>query len=179
MAGQHGRQGYMLFLGILMRPSLHVMGFFMSFVVVTVIGHFIGESYLDFSVASGRDSQPLGPVSQIVAWFATILLGGVLAVVSTHKGFSLITWLPDNLLRWGGAGTPSLGEHGDESRVSQMFGIAIAATRGTAMSGISGGLAKATNPAGPGNGGPAAGGPAAKNQHSLGNKQDNPKKLNR
>jgi conjugal transfer/type IV secretion protein DotA/TraY len=137
MAGQHGRQGYMLFLGILMRPALHVIGFVMSFVIISVIGNFVGESYLDFTTASAQDDAPFGPISQMIGWLATVLLGAGIMIVATHKTFSLITWLPDNILRWAGNNSPSLGEHNDEQRTSQVFAAALTRTQG-AITGAAG-----------------------------------------
>lgn len=163
MAGQHGRQGYMLFLGILMRPSLHVIGFFLSFMIISVVGHFIGESYLDFTTATGQDEAPFGPVAQIVAWLATILLGAAITVIATHKTFSLITWLPDNILRWAGAGTPSLGEHNDEQRTSHMFVGAIGKSNSAIMAGVNGAM--------PRGGAAAAPQKSSHDMHSLGDKK--------
>lgn len=125
MAGQHGRQGYMLFLGILIRPALHVIGFFMAFIITYVVGHFIGEVYLDFIASSGQNDEPTGPIAQIIGWVATLLIGSSMMIVSLHKVYGLVTWLGDNLLRWAGAGQPSLGEHNDESRISSMVAGAI------------------------------------------------------
>jgi conjugal transfer/type IV secretion protein DotA/TraY len=138
MAGQHGRQGYMLFLSILVRPAMHVFGFFISFVAIGVVGHFVGESYLDHIVANGQDDQPMGPVANIIAWLAVMLIGIGMMVVLTHKAFSLITWLPDNILRWAGSGAPSLGEGGDEQRTSHMFAAAVMRAQTAVSSGVSG-----------------------------------------
>lgn len=131
MAGQHGRQGYMLFFGILFRPSLHVIGFFLAFVLTFTISKFVGESYVDYAGVDFANHQvdgvsasfntPFGPLAHVFGWLVTIFIGGGIIITSTHKAYSLITWLPDNILRWAGGNMPSLGEHGDEHKVSQMF----------------------------------------------------------
>lgn len=133
MAGQHGRQGYMLFMGILFRPALHVIGFFMSIIIIGVVARFIGEAYVDFSVMSGQNDEPIGIPAQIVAWLATLILGSIIMIIASHKVFGLMTWLPDNLLRWAGSGSPSLGENNDESRGSSMFAAAVSRSQSTTL----------------------------------------------
>jgi hypothetical protein len=129
IVGQRAEAGYMLFFGILMRPALYVIGFFLSFVIVGVVGHLIGESYLDFTVSNGNDDLPVGPVSQIVGWLATVIIGGGLAVVLIHKTFSMVTYLPDEITRRLGS-TPSIGIEHEEQRTQQSFGAAMAVTTG-------------------------------------------------
>jgi conjugal transfer/type IV secretion protein DotA/TraY len=127
--GQRAEAGYMLFFGILMRPALYVIGFFLSFVISGVVGHFIGEAYLDFTVSNGNDDLPVGPVSQIVGFLATVIIGGGLAVAAIHKTFSIVTYLPDEISRRLGS-TPSIGIEHDEQRTQQSFGAAMAVTTG-------------------------------------------------
>jgi conjugal transfer/type IV secretion protein DotA/TraY len=138
MAGQHGKQGYMMFFGILFRPALHVVGFFMAFAIVNTVGHFIGDTYRAFTSATNGDTAPYGLPAQAISWLATLVIGASLAVVSIHKVFNLITWLPDNILRWAGGNTPSLG-HEDKSG-----GMIVAAMSQTQHK-ISGGLSKAVD----------------------------------
>lgn len=146
MAGQHGKQGYMLFFGILLRPSLHVMGFFMGFLVINVAGHFVGQAYSDFTESSNNDSLPIGPLAHIFAWIATLVIGTGVAIAASHKAFSLITWLPDHILRWAGGNSPSLGEGGDEQRSSHMFAAAMSRTQSIVTSIPGAGVKKAMTP---------------------------------
>jgi conjugal transfer/type IV secretion protein DotA/TraY len=138
MAGQHGKQGYMLFMGIMLRPALHVVGFFFAFVVISVVGNYVGESYLDFTAANGQDDEPFGPLGQMVGWLAILFIGGSIMVVATHKTFSLITWLPDNIMKWIGAGATSMNEHNDEQRASHMFAGVVTRAQGAVSGGVSG-----------------------------------------
>ncbi len=147
MAGQHGKQGYILFFGILLRPALHVMGFFIGFLLVNVIGHFVGEAYLDFTTSNNSDEMPVGIVAHFFGWIATVVIGSGVAIFSSHKAFSLITWLPDHILRWSGGNSPSLGEGGDEQRSSHMFVGAVAKTQGALTSAITGGGSSAAKKA--------------------------------
>ena len=145
MAGQHGRQGYMLFLGIVLRPSLHVVGFFMAFALSSTVCRYVGESYLAFAQNSGLGEAPQGVPAQMISWLCTLIIGMSLAITLMHKCFSLITWLPDNLLKWISGGTSNMGEHDDHHRTNQMF---VGAMRGApsavtgAVSGVAGKLPK-------------------------------------
>jgi hypothetical protein len=172
MAGQHGRQGYLLFLGVLMRPALMVIGFFAAYVVIAVVGHFIGATFAVFMAGLMQDSgifegMAIGAIGgglagaaggglvgaglgaagtavgmSLLAVLATVFLGGGTLIIAVHKAFNLITWLPDNIMRWIGSGMPGLGEQGDEGRIKQIFvagmgkveGIATPAARGAHQS---------------------------------------------
>ena len=45
----------------------------------------------------------------------------VIAVMLSHKIFALITWVPDNVMRWLGHGTTPLGEHEAEGQTRAAF----------------------------------------------------------
>jgi len=125
LAGQHGKQGYMLFLGILLRPSLHVVGFFLSFALSSTVAHFVADSYLAFNENSGLGESPSGAPAQMISWLATLTIGISLAIVLLHKCFSLITWLPDNILKWISGGVSSMDEHADHGRANTMIVAAL------------------------------------------------------
>lgn len=100
-----------------------VFGFFMAVVLMQGIGNFIGNSFGTF--ASGMNANYLsGPVTFLTMWF---MIGGIM-VVAIHKVFGLITWLPDNVMRWVGQQVQNLGEGQDEGRTRTIF--AGAATSG-------------------------------------------------
>jgi conjugal transfer/type IV secretion protein DotA/TraY len=145
VVGQRAEAGYMLFFGILMRPALYVIGFFLSFVIAGVVGHFIGEAYLDFTVSAGNDDLPVGPVSQIVGWLATVIIGGGLAVVSIHKTFSIVTYLPDEIMRRLGA-TPSMSTEAGEQKSEQSFGAAMKVATGPSTKLVNAGLSSVSKP---------------------------------
>lgn len=137
MTGQHGRQGVMLLLGILARPVLMLMGFFAAMVIMKVIGQFIGSSFLIFYGSATTDRLP-----SIFALAAhTVILTGVL-VVSSHKIFGLITYLPENVIRWIGGGQSSLGESNDEARTRAIFAAGLRPGGMAAGAGGFGGLGK-------------------------------------
>lgn len=45
LSGQTGRQGYMMLLGVLVRPPLMIMGFLTAVIVMSIVGQFIGMSF--------------------------------------------------------------------------------------------------------------------------------------
>jgi len=118
-AGQHGRQGYMLMLGILARPPLMVVGFFASIIIFAAVGKGVGFSLMVYqaSVSHGNISGPITGLASI------ILLISVM-IVFAHKVFGLITHLPENVTKWIGGQATSLGEHQDESRIRGMAVVA-------------------------------------------------------
>jgi hypothetical protein len=111
-AGQHGRQGYMLMLGILARPPLMVAGFFASIIIFTAIGKAVAAGFMIYQ-ASVTANWLSGPITQI----AFIILLISVMIVFAHKVFGLITHLPENVTKWIGGQATSLGEHQDEARI--------------------------------------------------------------
>lgn len=153
-AGQHGRQGYMLMLGILARPPLMVAGFFASIIIFTAIGKAVGASLMIYqaSVSHGNITGP-------IAGLAFIILLISVMIVFAHKVFGLITHLPENVTKWIGGQATSLGEHQDESRVR---GYAmLAGGRGASAAGGVSGMMKgdsSSNGSGGGEGGDGSSG---------------------
>lgn len=130
MAGQHGKQGYMLFLGVLLRPPLMVVGFFMSFILFIGVGEFIGTGFKIFG-AGMQAGHASGPIT----FFAFLFLVGATVVISAHRLFGLITWLPDNVMRWIGQQVQNLGEGADENRTRALMGGVISRSEGVAKDG--------------------------------------------
>lgn len=136
MSGQHGKQGYMLFLNVLMRPPLMVFGFFISVVLMQAIGNFIGNSFGTFAAGMNANFTQ-GPI----AFFTMMFMIGGIMVVAIHKVFGLVTWLPDNVMRWVGQQVQNLGEGNDEQRTRTIFAGA-ATSGGSAASQSAAGLGR-------------------------------------
>lgn len=133
IAGQHGRQGYMLFLGILLRPPLMVVGFFFALVLTGIVGKFMAVSYLVFDAGMNAEHPDL--ITSIVM----IFIFGTTCIVVTHKVFKLITHLPDTVTRWLGQQFQNLGEEQDEQRIRG----AVSNATTTATSAVASGLSSA------------------------------------
>lgn len=91
-----------------------------------------------------------GLITALMSFAAGIILVTGIMVVVSHKVFGLITWLPENAMKWAGhQGGASLGEAGDERRVAAIF-----ASGGQSVGGMPGGMTK--DPKADKDGGPVA-----------------------
>jgi len=145
MAGQHGRQGYMLFMNVLMRPSLMVFGFFASFATMKVAAWLIGKTFETYVAGVTADNEVIGPITVV----ALISIMTMLMIQAAHRIFGLITYLPEHVMRWVGGSGSQLGEEHDSSAIK----MAMGATAGVAASGA-------------GSGGKALSGQVAQNKQS-------------
>lgn len=109
-AGQHGRRGYMLFLGILIRPPLMVAGFFCAVVLLNVLGRLISTGFE--LIYSGMSQTKMMGLIGIVSM--CIILGAVI-IMAANKFFSLIHYLPEHVTNWIGQQLHSLGEKEDQA----------------------------------------------------------------
>lgn len=92
--GQAG-PGYMLLLGVTLRPALTVLGFFGSILLGQPIAEFVNVSYA--TAVAGAEHNSLTGIVGFVAYV------GIYATIMTtvmHGVFSLTNWVPDNVLRW-------------------------------------------------------------------------------
>jgi conjugal transfer/type IV secretion protein DotA/TraY len=136
VAGQHGKQGYMLLFVILARPLLMVAGLFSAMIIMMAIGKFVGAAFLVYysSVSAGRVG--------IISWIVHSIMLCAVMVIFSHKIFGLITHLPDKVIRWIGQMHDDLGTGESENRIR---GIAVAGAGliqragGTAAGALAGG----------------------------------------
>lgn len=115
-AGQHGKRGYMLFLGILIRPPLMVAGFFCAVILLNVLGRLIGTGFEMF-VAGTSQTKILG----ITGTISMLVILGIVVMVLANKLFSLIHYLPEHVTNWIGQQMHSLGEKEDQSASKAVF----------------------------------------------------------
>lgn len=101
-----GGQGYMLVLGLLIRPTLMIFGLISALILSGVLGQFINSLFYDVFIMSRLGAD--------VGFFA-ILLGYVLYTTMmlsfVKKMFSVIHSIPDQLLQWIGGGGSQLGQY--------------------------------------------------------------------
>lgn len=96
--------GYMLILGLLMRPALTVLGFFGSIWLAQPVTGYINITYM--TAVQGAEHNSF---SFIAAFVAYIVIYVIIMTSVVHTIFTLVNWLPDNVLRWIGGG---LNAHG-------------------------------------------------------------------
>ena len=117
LIGPKGEQGFQLFLNVMIRPSLMVIGFFASYLLLDSVGNWVGAGIAIFFQSENTGITAWNPLT----WISSAVLIAVIAVMLSHKIFALITWVPDNVMRWLGHGTTPLGEHEAEGHTRTAF----------------------------------------------------------
>ncbi|MHB8549331.1 MAG: DotA/TraY family protein, partial [Thermoplasmataceae archaeon] len=116
-AGTAARQGYMLFLSVLLRPALMIFGYILAVGVFDGVALLIGQSWQVFSAGTG---YVMGPVAAA----ATVVVMVTLITMSAHQCFGLITWLPEKVTNWIGQFGQNLGEQQSITQVRAGVGVA-------------------------------------------------------
>jgi conjugal transfer/type IV secretion protein DotA/TraY len=124
MLGDHGKQGFMLFAGILFRPALLVAGFFISWLLMAAIGPWVVSG-----IRVGFIGITEGRVVGLISILAILFITGVVMITISHKVFGLITWLPNNVMRWMGQQMSDLGENRETEAVGGKVGAVWAQTK--------------------------------------------------
>ena len=115
-AGQHGKRGYLLLLGILIRPPLMVAGFFCAVILMNVLGRLIGAGFEMF-IAGTSQTKIIGLTGTI----SMLVILGIVVIMMANKFFSLIHYLPEHVTNWIGQQFHSLGEKEDQAGVKAVF----------------------------------------------------------
>ena len=115
-AGQHGKRGYLLLLGIIIRPPLMVAGFFAAVILLNVLGRVIGTGF-ELFIAGTSQTKVIG----ITGTISMLIILGIVVIMMANKFFSLIHYLPEHVTNWIGQQFHSLGEKEDQSGVKGVF----------------------------------------------------------
>ena len=115
-AGQHGKRGYLLLLGIIIRPPLMVAGFFSAIILMNVLGRLIGTSFEMF-IAGTAQTKMVG----ITGTISMLVILGIVVIMMANKFFSLIHYLPEHVTNWIGQQFHSLGEKEDQAGAKNVF----------------------------------------------------------
>ena len=115
-AGQHGKRGYFLLLGILIRPPLMVCGFFAAVILMNVVGRMLGAGFEMF-VGGTMQTKIIG----ITGTFSMLVILGIVVIMTANKFFSLIHYLPEHVTNWIGQQFHALGEKEDQAGVKNVF----------------------------------------------------------
>ena len=127
LLGERGSQGFMLFLNVMFRPALMVIGFFASFLLLTTIGNWVGAGFVTFW---GQENASAWISWNPLMWIGSVGLVTYIAIEVAHKTFELITWIPENVMRWVGGQGAQLGEQKHAQSIEAGF-VAMSKTRGT------------------------------------------------
>ena len=137
-AGQNARRCYMLFVDILVRPVLLVIGAVLSIVLIQAWGGFMNILLTLWLKALGSTNPSFGPVDQIV--YSLII--GYVCYISCYTIFVKgVNHLPMHISRWIGGGAANLGEEDETMRTSGAAGAALYAG-GRTVSGFAGQMAQ-------------------------------------
>lgn len=116
--------GYMIILSVFLRPALMLFGFILAIVASQPIAHFVNYTYM--TQVQGAMGSSLNGVGALLAY--TFIYALVMTIL-LHSVFSLINWLPDNVLRFIGN---AVGSHGIADReghdVDSKFGAIVHTT---------------------------------------------------
>lgn len=122
-----GSNGYMLVLGLTLRPVLIIFGLISAIVLSGLFGQLINSIFLDIFLLNQGD----GGLGFFSALFGAGLYSALMMIV-IKQTFSLMHVLPDQILRWIGGGQEQLGQYAGASIDS----MAKASVIGSAASGI-------------------------------------------
>lgn len=118
------RPGYMIAFNLLIRPTLMLLGLFMSFFIQGALTWFLSVTFGP-AVAQTTSGFGSGPIA------FTVLLGifCYLNLQIAIRSFQLITQVPDRVTRWFGYGGENLGED-HEARTHAQTAIGVVSARG-------------------------------------------------
>ncbi|MFK1550112.1 DotA/TraY family protein [Pseudomonas aeruginosa] len=93
-------QGYMMILSLVMRPALMLFGLIGGMLLTQPLVGYINAAFM--SVVAGIQADS---VTGIVSFIAYVAIYVVMMTTVVHLVFSLVHWIPDNILRWIGNGS--------------------------------------------------------------------------
>ncbi len=128
-----GGPGYMLILGNFLRPTLTVFGFFGSIWLMQPVSGFVNAAYI--TAVAGAEYNSL---SGVVAFLAYVGIYVMLMTGVVHSIFTLVNWLPDNVLSWLGGTLDTKDIGGSATEASGGFkGIPVDIPQGAGKEGHS------------------------------------------
>lgn len=98
-------QGYMMILSLVMRPALMLFGLISGMLLTQPITGLINMTFM--TAISGVQADSL---TGIVSFFAYVMIYVFMMTTVVHLVFSLIHWIPDNVLRWIGGAASGLSQ---------------------------------------------------------------------
>jgi hypothetical protein len=109
----HSGAGLMILTNVFLRPSLMIVGFWASFMMISIVGQIVNAGFLyavyniAISTAGGSKTASGALVGYVTLWGALSFIGIyiLMILIAFNKAFSLMYILPDRILRWIG-GSP-------------------------------------------------------------------------
>jgi conjugal transfer/type IV secretion protein DotA/TraY len=175
-AGMRAQAGYMLFLNLIIKPPLIVVGFFFAMILTNAIIGFVSKPFMEFINIMQGDT-----ISMLYALFGLLLVYGALITFVVYKCYGLILFIPDKVPAWLGQVFREIGTHADPkqsmggSRVGPQMGSKVAGVGGSLKPDKSGGGSEpeADNHSAPDPGSPDPGDDQGPNQNNQSDQSPN------
>lgn len=110
-------QGYMLLLGIFVRPALAIIGLFVSFLLIDPVINFIAKTFFEMRGNVVGSTGMVGTIAEFFTAFFWVYAFAMLLVPVIYMIFGLPQALPDHVMKWIGAGVEDLGATSATSEV--------------------------------------------------------------
>jgi conjugal transfer/type IV secretion protein DotA/TraY len=127
-------QGYMLLIGLFVRPSLAIIGLFASILLSDPIIDYITKGFFSIQGTVSSSTGVVGSIAQFHNFSWWMLIYGFILLSVLYMIFALPQVLPDHVLKWINVGISDLGE---TSASSNMRGRFEQMTNMSPMGGIS------------------------------------------
>lgn len=105
-----GGNGYMLLLGLLLRPALTIFGLIAALVLTEVMGEFVNKIFFAVFFSGSSAGWGTGLVTILSVVFSMTVYTSAM-VQLFRKTFSLMHVIPDQLMRWIGGGQEQMGQY--------------------------------------------------------------------
>jgi conjugal transfer/type IV secretion protein DotA/TraY len=129
VAGPMGEQGYRIVLNVFLRPVLMLAGLFIGMAMFIGGTHFVLYTY---GMAVNGAGLVSGHVNDPIQFTVMIVLLVVIVAILAERSFSLITQVPDRVMRWIGHGGENLGE---EQMNQRLYAVGMSSMSRVSQSG--------------------------------------------
>lgn len=143
-AGQQAKNGYMMILSLVLRPSLMLFGMIGGMLIMSAISYLLGALF-PIAAASITADSVIGVPSMLILW----LLLTTIVVATASRAFELSYEAADQILKWIGGGQEQLGDKGVHDSHKQLYVAAFrrVENRGAAAASGAGARSKQTDAA--------------------------------
>lgn len=122
-----GGNGYMLLLGLLLRPALTIFGLIAALVLTELMGEFVNKIFFSVFFSGSSAGWGTGLVTILSVVFSMTVYTSAM-VQLFRKTFSLMHVIPDQLMRWIGGGQEQMGQYAGGLAESGQKGVQGAAS---------------------------------------------------
>lgn len=125
-----GGNGYMLLLGLLLRPALTIFGLIAALVLTELMGEFVNKIFFSVFFSGSSAGWGTGLVTILSVIFSMTVYTSAM-VQLFRKTFSLMHVIPDQLMRWIGGGQEQMGQYAGGLAEAGQKGVQAAGQTGS------------------------------------------------